>query len=481
MPEEAGLRPGVEAYHAAIIACGKCGELDEALALLTEMERGRPVGRSVSGERDGNLEVGFVPPRPDRMAFQTALTVCARNKRGSEALNLLCRMQRIGISPDVSACNQAISACDKVRGMWKDAVLLLEKMENCSSLPSPNNATYNLVISACGKDNAWEAASSIMARQYGEDYRTNGSMSPSVSKAVIRDVTALTEGVPSGGGFSSYFSDLNVLPKVGVGKEAWWEVGRYNYEKSKVIVVGVQPHRNPVRNGVSLVFFDGARQEKIGFMLLRNTQQESGMEGRQQPALHSSLMGMFIDEGWRGMGLANIFVATWLRLCMDLGAFPGSERMNKPLISLVLVHFGFEPRDGGVLVEVCPIQSIAAPPVDSNRLDVSNQKEKEPQIALYSPKFQSLQGVFGERELRSQGMVIIHDQPQPSGKLTYVRTGYDHPILSAFHGPQCQYTKVKHVLDDRICASLRGVNGHGRLEVELELNELRRALFGFAL
>lgn len=90
--------------------------------------------------------------------------------------------------------------------------------------------------------------------------------------------------------------------------------------------------------------------------------------------------------------------------------------MNKPLISLVLAKFGFVPNEGGTCCELIRL---------SNR-----NKLFDPKFGLYSSS-KTLQGVFSERVLRSQNIVILDYaslSTRSEASVIYIKKAFEHPI-----------------------------------------------------
>lgn len=465
MSERTGLQPNAEAYHTQIASCRKCGAVDAALCLLTEMEHGRVLTSFVSDDVPRSV------PKVDQMAYITAITACTQNKRCDDAANILTRMKRRGIEPAISEYNQVLSAYAKAGGRHRDALGLLRKIESSANVDA-NKETYDIMIRCCGKDGAWNEASRIMERTEISQADDKGSVRNSKSQSSLSDAKISQKNTYD---YSKYYKDLNRLPKLGKGKDVYWEIGRYLQSESKDddIIVGVQPHRNPKRNGVSLVFMEATNPEKkLGFMLLRHSlgslENKSGDDnsGLTMIPLFSALIGMLVDEQYRGAGLSSTFVAIWLQLCLDLEFFPQAEVIKKPLISAALAKFGFIPLKGGVPVEISPVSAL------------TNQAMKwEANVALYSPRHQSLGGIYRERDLRVQKLVIANDPPSPRGTLVHVGTGFHHPIYSPSVLPNftCQNNKDKLTRD--VSTVLQRSNGSLCLNDDVDL--LKRALFGF--
>ena len=139
--------------------------------------------------------------------------------------------------------------------------------------------------------------------------------------------------------------------------------------------------------------------------------------------------------------------------------------MKKPLISAALAKFGFKPLKGGVPVEIAPISAVSGQVI-----------KWEATVAMYSPKHQSLGGIYRERDLRVQKLVVASEPPSPRGTLVYLGTGFSHPIYDP-SGLTCHDSKEK--LERKVDTILRRSNG-GSLRLNDNLDLLKKALFGFA-
>jgi len=128
----------------------------------------------------------------------------------------------------------------------------------------------------------------------------------------------------------------------GMGRSAAWHLGRLTRDGAELAVL-VQLDNNPIEPSCALTFVDEQAGSRIGRVLLVCGENESW------------LRGMEIREDLRGRGLAKVFIATWLRLCAESGLSPGTRTINKPLISLSLERFGFEPVAADCLpLDECP-------------------------------------------------------------------------------------------------------------------------------
>jgi pentatricopeptide repeat protein len=109
METERGLVPNDRTYNAAISACAKGGQWQQALSLLQEMR-----------------EKGVIP---DRITYSAAISACGKGGQWQQALSLLQEMREKGVTPNVITYSAAISACEKGGEVSESASLLKRGME----------------------------------------------------------------------------------------------------------------------------------------------------------------------------------------------------------------------------------------------------------------------------------------------------------------------------------------------------------------
>jgi len=462
MPHIARLKPGAEIYHAAINALGKIGEYDLILEILDEVEQcnesilryGAAV--SMTTATNNNAIVGRPPTSSsDKVAtsastayYQTAISSLSRHNRCQKAMQLLCRMQSRGLSPDTNTYNGLLIGIAKEAGRCDDkiananaknddgeerddasvvfrdggegdflavvpwhqvALRILHEMETTLD-KHPTEQSYNSVMSACGKEGNWSAAA-IVAEKAEMRRSSRGGANAEVSgpsdHARVMDANETATS-------SAYFDNLMAFCKVGKGSDSWWEIGRYSVScasdenaasdaesrgRGRSIIIGVQPHRNPL-------------------------------------------------------------VAIWLHLCLMTNTYPRAAVMNKPLISCVLMGFNFVPQNGGSRVGLIRLTNDNTVGGESD--------ENSPKFGLYSPSAKSLQGLFSQRYLRVQNIAILDRPPAPisgqSGTVVYVKTGFEHPI--AISENAVEYTPPQlFTLDYKLISEERSVcDGNEQLQ-----------------
>lgn len=162
----------VQAYTAAINACGKAGLWSWALSLLEEMPE--------------------AACQPNLFTYNAAIGACQVAQEWEMALAVFSSMRRKGTRPDTSSYNLLLSSCARcreqaqverlVQRMYKQRLAPDEVTFNClSSLIMdrrdrenfleelkanglrPGVRTYNPMISACAESQGWEEALTILA------------------------------------------------------------------------------------------------------------------------------------------------------------------------------------------------------------------------------------------------------------------------------------------------------------------------------
>jgi len=388
LPSVAQIQPGLQLYHAALNSLGRHGSHEAISSLLNDMK----------------------DPTPDRMAYQIAISSLAKCGKCLDATQLLQQMRLKGFSPDIVCYNELLIGIARQAGRrnssdsgiapisWhKLALEILQDIECQSDLAaSITDQTYNSVISCCGKEKAWEAAAFIASKA------SNSTTFNNID-------SENDEQTPS------YFSNLDVFEKNGRGNDAWWQVGTYSSGPDRSLIVGIQPHRNPKLNGMSLVFYREdlkGNRVKVGRVLLKNDRIPS------TKFYYSSIIGMEVSTNMRGEGLSKVLIAIWLHICLQTAVYPRAAVMNKPLIALVLSKFGFIPGEGGTKCVLVRLENDG------------NDHNNPPLFGLYSPQRKSLDGAFSHRVLRTQNIKLLTSLPDSSkqkGVNVVIKTTFSHP------------------------------------------------------
>ena len=123
--DEQACVPDIFMFHEAIRACGSLGRVDEALALLRDLQR-------MGG-----------PFAPTTSTYNVTISACAHNDHWDSATELLHEMQAGGVAPNGHTFGLAIRACGKP-GEWQRALSLHDRMLELEIAPS--DATYKSLI-----------------------------------------------------------------------------------------------------------------------------------------------------------------------------------------------------------------------------------------------------------------------------------------------------------------------------------------------
>ena len=443
IPKVAQIQPGLQIYHAVFNALGRHGKNEAITVLLNEMK----------------------DPPADRMAYQIAISSLAKSGECHAATHLLSLMRERGLSPDIGCYNELLIGIAKKAGrhhysnmitydkdkQWHELALEILQDIECQSDLLISDQTYNSVIAACGKEGAWKAAASIARRSNSIFYNSG------------------TDG-EIGEQESSYFSNLEVFRKNGKGKDAWWEVLKYSSkDQNRPIIVGIQPHRNPKQNGMSLVFYRNdleGKQVKVGRVLLKNTQIP-----QTKKIYQSSIVGMEVSKEMRGEGLSKVLVAIWLHICLGTEVtYPRAAMMNKPLIAMVLDKFGFIADEGGTRCKLVRLEEN-----DANDHD-------KPRFGLYSSQRQNLDGAFSHRVLRVQNIKLLGSPPDSSlGVDVVIKTTFSHPYRPPDDERNSdEMQREKTLLEDKINSALNLMeNKTSAIEYYVSSEKVNKAFLSF--
>jgi hypothetical protein len=386
----------------AISILGRCGQLSDALALLVTPPPATPAPYTAaiaacSHSKDWEaalLVLEDIPPAlVTTLTLNAVLTVLQKAKRGNEALALLDRASSSSthwnrVTLDRTSYQTTLSALLDQR-LVRQACGLIRRMD-AETNPNvcPTTETYNrIAATVTGWPDQWAIVQAELPDKVGKE-------------------------LPPMFDFEKWR-----LPKMGRGKAAFWYLGTYTTVDQDDLIVGLQPNRNPSVNGVKLAFYrpDGEqRAERLGYLLMIN-QKQSGS---------SQFLGQFVNENSRGQGLAKIWLAIWLRICLEGGIRPCTGKIHKPLLCLVLEHnFGMMAQHGGVEAELSP-------------------SDKEGEVVLYSSA-RALEGVLSPLDLRNQNVRLSLVPTEPRGRRIVLSSTFEAPdkiVLEA---------SVSKVLGDR--------------------------------
>ena len=461
--------PSLDIYHTALAAFGKCKRMDCIVELLDQMESNASiVCRLGTGDKlDDTKEYRFKIPSPDRMAYLTALTGSIRCKCPKYAMQILDRMRQQNIDPDKVVYNHILSsiANTKFEGRTQLTLTIWQEMEDHDVAASDNKklcseGAYHTLIRIFSKENEWDHVLDVRNRLEQNQKQRKDIKSPiNLQINQMKRSRVLTP---------RYIEDLEKLEKRNEIKKTWYKLGELYLPSAfcdipeNTIVFGIQQHKNPVLHGLTLVFYT-TTGEKLGFLLIRNSLENSTINGsindEREANEHfnfgSSILGMKVDEKFRGKGLARIFLAIWLHICLESSAIPTSEVINKPLLSLALTNFGFSPSSSSAVeIEITKL----APEIAK---DYQKCKDWMPIFSLYSSNPLN----FGERELKVNKMIVTNTRPSPRGKITAVKTCFKHDDLNLLR------SKVNQVLQAR--------NQENCFKTIVDTSLLKRVIFGY--
>jgi len=384
----------IQSYNAAIAACGHSHAWKEALSVLQSMPT--------------NLVSSFT--------CNAVLTALSKSKRGTEAYDLLKAMKsrQYPAKPDRNTYDHTINALVR-QGKLETAYAIFSEMKQHPDT-FPKDQTYEMLITAYGKRRKWEMASSL------ERERQEG-----------------VEGTSKSENASFDFWDMPCMIKVGRGKYARWEFGTF-VRAGKELTIAVHPHRNPAKNGISILLVDksGNKPLKMGYVIMINS----------ASANTSTLLGVYVDPEQRKHGYSKVFLALWLKLCSEAKITPQTGLIHKPLLSLVLQHtFGCVPQEGaGVDTEISAGKDHGT-------------------IVLYSTTAKNLEGAFSPKDVKREGIEFIKKPAEPRGRKVRIGCSFLPPTS-------------KEALTERIDKALAGKTGDGKISHKLTPHEVRRVFLG---
>ncbi|CAL1131799.1 unnamed protein product, partial [Cladocopium goreaui] len=176
-------------------------------------------------------------------------------------------------------------------------------------------------------------------------------------------------------------------------------LGRFQRSEEEPLEIMVKLTCDVERKCLQLLFGQG--KKKLGFI---PTEVKPG---------EFILRGMWVNEELRGRGLASLFLALWLKLCLMLEVTPLTDRIHKPILSLVLQKFGFVAATSHLKVEVATCEGGA----------------DEPKMLLWSES-KKLSSYFSVRARRDQGIRLVDSRPEKS-RTAFVNTTFSIPDIGA--------------------------------------------------
>ena len=171
----------------------------------------------------------------------------------------------------------------------------------------------------------------------------------------------------------SYVPSLGHLEKLGRGRSAGYFLGSAVSEPEgrEVVQICLRVNLDAYKHCLQLVFTSSGK--KAGYVLFHV--ENSGVFFR----------GMEVSPQFRGRGLSKVLFAAWLTICLRLGATPRTIVLNKPLLSHIVLSFGFIPRYKTIKFEVCADRSngetiVWAHDKSTERTALSNKAVKSQRI-----------------------------------------------------------------------------------------------------
>lgn len=136
---ELGLVPEVKSYNSILAVCQRAEAWKGAVEVLEEMKRGktkRPIGlgpNRTAAQADASRWVEEPVPPPDICSFNTAMGACGKAGQWEEALRLLSELSEFGLSPDATSYNTAAAACARAE-KWDRAAEIINRGREAGAL-----------------------------------------------------------------------------------------------------------------------------------------------------------------------------------------------------------------------------------------------------------------------------------------------------------------------------------------------------------
>lgn len=166
--EKQRVSPNSHTYNTIIRGCGRWGQLDAALRVLTSMRTAgvsptvvtysvavdacARAGGSLALERAFELvdEMQSIGLEPNLVTYNSLIHACARARRADRAFAVTSRMQDARISPDIVTLCSLVDACGR-SGCLHMAFDTIRNMPLENPRLRPNVPAYNALLHACFK------------------------------------------------------------------------------------------------------------------------------------------------------------------------------------------------------------------------------------------------------------------------------------------------------------------------------------------
>ena len=200
--EERGIEPNEVTYSVTITACGNGGQWQKALDLLDLM-------------REKKLRINLITYNSAITAVSKAAKHAAKVGSNEGPLwptvkKLLDQMHSDGMEPDGFSYASAMSCCG-AEGRWREALHLLELMEQGGPRTRPNKIAYSAAISSCGKAGKAEEAMRLFRQMKDQ--------------GIAADLIA----------YNALFSALRVSHKADAAYELWGEMAGHRQSNTDAI------------------------------------------------------------------------------------------------------------------------------------------------------------------------------------------------------------------------------------------------------
>jgi PPR repeat len=427
--------PSIQSYHATLSVCVTAKDWKKALYLVqnemtnsattlswnivfTALSRAKQgyeahqllhklIGHQLS--KSSFLNAAFAPPDRNTFHFTMNALINAVNSRVQ-----LPTSDNNGTTVG-SNIDTAYKLLNSMLSLDQWYALNREQYLNLSVLP--NDATFDLLLSAYGRNGEWDKVKFVsqVHQQYQRIACKEDFTFPDMPAKRVCEKVSLDPSDPNS--FSSMRIRWENEGMIKRTNEKFWKIGTFSDPMVPFdFTVALQPNRNPSKNGIKLLLYNGSalNATKVGYLIMINRLETMGT----RRVGISTLLGVYLDPLFRQCGLSKIMIAIWLALCHHANAVPRTGVMNKPLLALVLQHtFQFVPEDStkysathgtavgrGVIIEISPGANAS--------------------IGVYSSNMKCLQGAFSLRDMKRENIFFLTEPSTPRGRLCRIGTTF---------------------------------------------------------
>lgn len=231
------------------------------------------------------------------------------------------------------------------------------------------------------------------------------------------------------------------------------------------VIVAVQPDRS---SGRKFIFMERTGGDMLGYILLEDgcvsvNDDNNHKDDVSSISYSSKFRGMEVTKSFRGRGFSTLFMSIWLGLCLDSNVTPLTVSLNKPLLALSFIGFGFKPilneyadvdeyeQDGNYVKKKRTRKYARKTPI---AVEVSRGYNGTVNLYCHNQEDnERLEAGFVQTEIISQNLSILKMPANPRGRTVLIRTCYVPPVDIEWDGMYLQRLRLNASHGERTSAN----------------------------